>query len=150
MKIWIEDRTAYIDTPYHPEFVQRIKRTPAKWDPDKKVWEIDARMVDIAQRIMEDVYGYDGVSPLKNVSVRVSLPNELSKERKPVTLFGRIVATAFGRDSGATIGDGVVFEQGGAESGGSTKHWRTIIRGGSVIRIYQKNAVKPLPLGMGI
>ena len=45
------------------------------------------------------------------------------------------MARAYGRDSGAKIGEGVVFLEGGASSGGSVKNWYTTIKKGSVFEV---------------
>ncbi len=60
----------------------------------------------------------------------------ISAHTGPVVLFGRTVASAHGRDSGAKIGEGVCFEAGGCTSGGSVKNWYTVIESGSVLTIY--------------
>jgi len=49
-------------------------------------------------------------------------------EKKCVELFGRTIACAFGRDSGAKLGDGIIWIYGIKKSGGSVKNWYTEVR----------------------
>lgn len=124
-----------IDTPYNPDFVKRVKVIGARWDGSKKVWTTDERNIDVVRAAMREVYGMDD-RPAKLVSVRVTLAEDLEAFRAPVMLFGRAVASAFGRDSGAKVGDGVAFEAGAPKSGGSVKNWYTYIPAGAVILIH--------------
>ncbi|MDP2060663.1 MAG: hypothetical protein Q8J97_13055, partial [Flavobacteriaceae bacterium] len=50
------------------------------------------------------------------------------EEKGAVSLFGRTIAKAFSRDSGARLGDDVVFISGTYKSGGSVKNWNTDVR----------------------
>lgn len=58
-----------------------------------------------------------------------------------IYLAGRVIAGARGRDSGVTIGNGVVLVSGEIKSGGSVKNWLTVVKSESVFRILD------LPLG---
>jgi hypothetical protein len=97
-----------------------------KWDSARKMWSIDERNVDAVRQVLREIYGMDD-TPTELVSVRVKTLVSIYADRGPITIFGRVVANATGRDSGARIGEGVVFVTGNAKSGGSTKYWETII-----------------------
>lgn len=132
----MENGRIAVDTPYNPEFVRRIKQAGGRWDASRRVWICDARDIETVRQIMRDVYGRDDL-PQEVVSVRVTVGgNRIEAYRGPVVLFGRTVASAYGRDSGAKVGEGVSFSAGGATSGGSMKNWYTIIRPGSVFTIH--------------
>lgn len=132
----IENGRIAVDTPYNPEFIRRIKQAGGRWDASRRVWICDARDTDMVREIMRDVYGRDDM-PQEVVSVRVTVGEEqITAWRGPVVLFGRTIASAFGRDSGARVGDGVAFSAGGATSGGTMKHWYTVIRPGSVFVVH--------------
>jgi hypothetical protein len=125
-----------IETPYNPEFVSRIKKAGGKWNPSNKTWETDERSIDAVRAIMREVYGQDDM-PQELVNVRITIgPDEVSEHTGPIVIFGRTIASACGRDSGARIGDGVCFEAGGATSGGSMKNWYTVLRKNSVFTVY--------------
>lgn len=125
-----------VETPYNPNFVSKIKKAGGKWNPGNKTWEIDERSIDTVRSIMREVYGQDDL-PQELVTVKVTIGDKsLNELRAPVVLFGRIIASARGRDSGARPGEGVCFEKGGCDSGGSMKNWYTIVRAGSEITIY--------------
>ena len=125
-----------IETPYNPEFVRRIKRAGGKWNPNNKTWECDERSIDAVRVIMREVYGEDDM-PQELVTVYVKVgDNPIEEHTGPVVMFGRTIASAFGRDSGAKLGDGVCFSAGGATSGGSAKNWYTILRANSEFTIY--------------
>jgi hypothetical protein len=125
-----------VDTPYNPSFVSKIKKAGGKWNPSNRTWEVDERSIDTVRSIMREVYGQDDL-PQELVTVKVTIGDKnLEEWRAPVVLFGRTIASARGRDSGARPGEGVCFEKGGCDSGGSMKNWYTIVRAGSEITIY--------------
>lgn len=130
-----EDNRAAIKSPYNPDFVSRIKKMGGKWDRSNKVWTVDERDIDAVRAVMREIYGMDDM-PADLVSVRVKVLSDVDSYRAPVTMFGRTIATAFGRDSGARLGDGVVFTTGNATSSGSMKNWYTTIETDSEIILH--------------
>jgi hypothetical protein len=124
-----------VDTPYNPSFVSKIKKAGGKWNASNRTWEVDERSVEAVRAIMREVYGQDDL-PQELVTVKVTVGSSISQHRGPIVMFGRTVASAFGRDSGARIGEGVCFEAGGCDSSGSMKNWYTIVSAGSEITIY--------------
>lgn len=124
-----------IETPYNPEFVERVKVMGGRWDREERVWVVDERNTEAVRQAMREVYGRDD-RPTTLVSVRVKTTQSFYALRGPVKLFGRVVASAWGRDSGARIGDNVAFTRGQPESGGSVKNWRTVIPEDCVIVIH--------------
>jgi len=126
---------AQIVSPYNPEYVDKIKKMGGRWDSAAKVWTVDPRNVEVVRQAMREVYGQDD-RPADLVSVKVTMLSSKSEGRGPVVMLGRTIASAWGRDSGARIGEGVVFVEGGADSGGSVKNWETVVTKGSVIIIH--------------
>ncbi len=132
----LENGNISIVTPYNKEFVDRIKKLGGRWNASDKAWEIDGRSIEAVRKVMREVYGRDD-RPQELVDVRVTIGKfSLYEDCGPVTLFGRIIASAFGRDSGAKVGEGVAILSGGIESGGSRKNWKTVVLPGSEIMIY--------------
>ena len=138
MKITVLNGKALIETPYDKNFVTKIKTAGASWNAASRGWEMDARFIDKAREIMREVYGRDDspISTADTVSIRVKVTAPISELLSPVTMFGRTIASAYGRDSGAKVGQGVCFDAGKADSGGSAKNWRTLIDEGSIIVIH--------------
>lgn len=133
----IDDR-AYLETPYNANFVAAIKRIGgAQWDRDRRAWCIPADAIDQAREIMRRVYGADDrPSAEPSVSVRLTFDREVSEWRAPVTIMGKSIASAFGRDSGARVGDDVAFVAGNPESGGSVKNWLSVVPAGCVVVLH--------------
>ena len=104
------DRIA-ITTPYNPKFVRQIKLAGGRWDDENRVWTMDAANIDLARKILRDIYGYDDITEAdtKFVRVRITALREIHACCKPIILFGRVIASARGRDSGARTGEGVAF-----------------------------------------
>lgn len=125
-----------IDTPYNPNFVKKIKVTGGRWDGERRVWVTDARNIEAVRSIMREVYGRDDGPEVDLVTIKVTVTGEIYAGRGPVVLFGRTIASATGRDSGARVGDKVAFIQGGPRSGGSVKNWATEVRPEAVILIH--------------
>jgi hypothetical protein len=80
---------------------------------------------------MREVYGQDD-QPTETVSIRVKLTRYRLEDHGPVVMFGRVIARAWGRDTGAKVGEGVCFEIDGPDSGGSVKNWQTEVPTGAV------------------
>jgi len=125
-----------IESPYNSEFVAKIKKAGGKWNAGNKTWETDERNLETVRSIMREVYGQDDL-PQELVTVKVTIGDKSINEwTAPVVIFGRSIASARGRDSGARVGDGVSFEAGGCDSGGSMKNWYTVVSAGSVFTVY--------------
>lgn len=133
----IEDR-AYLETPYNANFVAAIKRIGgASWDRDRRAWCIPAEAIDQAREIMRRVYGADDrPSAEPSVSVKLTFGREVYKLRAPVTILGKSIASAWGRDSGARVGDDVAFVEGRPQSGGSVKNWCSVVPEGCVVVLH--------------
>lgn len=132
----IKDGQAYLTTPYNPVYVQRIKQVGARWDASSKCWCINDQSVDVARKIMREVYGEDDQNQGEKVTVIATFSADQSALRSDYCLLGKVIARAYGRDTGARVGAGVAFAEGAPQSGGSVKNWRTVIPAGSVVEIY--------------
>lgn len=109
-----------VSAPYNPDFAPRAKRLGGRWNPSGKTWGFDARDEARVRDLCRDVYGTDG-SPEELCTVRVKLSAQ-SCSSLAFFAFGRQLARAFGRDSGARLSDGVVLLSGSIGSGGSMKN----------------------------
>lgn len=134
IKIDIIDDRAIITSPYNADFISAIKRIGgASWDRARKVWSIPADTVEQAREIMRRVYGEDDrPNTQPNVSVRLTFGKEVYRIHEPIMIYGKTVASAYGRDSGARVGDDVAIVAGNPTSGGSVKNWATIIPEGCI------------------
>lgn len=133
MKIEAKDGVANVYTPYNPDFVKKIKGIGgAKWNDSQKCWSIPETAVEAVREIMADIYGYSDVKENETVSLKITFNKAIHSERSDVVLFGKVLAHAYGRDSGARVGDDVAYISGGATSGGSVKNWDSVVREGSV------------------
>jgi hypothetical protein len=128
-----------IYTPYNPEFVAALKKRigGCRWNADGKCWTAPASAVENVREIMRDVYGADDQQAASEPTckVRMIVTDTLIGKCAPATAFGRIIASATGRDSGARLGDGVALLQGRVYSDGSFKNWKTCIDCDSVLEI---------------
>lgn len=67
--------------------------------------------------------------------VEIKFLETCEKICKPYYFMGYTVARAYGRDSGAKLGDNVSMLKGGISSGGSMNNWKTYIDEDSVFRL---------------
>lgn len=125
IKLEIIDDKVRVSTPYHAEFVDRCRRLRGKWT--EGAWVFDDSVLEYVREAMMECFNTTGETPYEEVSLLVKDKN-FFESRGPVTLFGRTIAKAFGRDSGARLGDGIVLIKGEMESGGSVKNWSTCVR----------------------
>lgn len=129
---------AYISSPYNADFVHRIKLIGAKWDALTRRWVVKDDALDAARQVMMEVYGETDEAPAaETVTLVLEFRAEMVKAKGPITIAGKTIAVAFGRDSGARVGDDVAFIAGAPESGGSVKNWSTCIPEGSVCEVYR-------------
>lgn len=111
-------------SPYNPDFVRGAKALGGKWSAP--AWQFDVRDEARVRALCIEHYGTDG-SPAAGPAVTLRLVFEAgyAKGQDAIRIGGREVAKAFGRDSGAKLGDGVVLLEGKFNSGGSMKNWTT-------------------------
>lgn len=135
MKIIIKEvnNQLIVTAPYHPDFAPNARQFNGKWTGN--VWIFDPRDTDRICELLIDIYGTDGTYDDELVTIRVTTTDDIAEYRSGLFLAGRCVARAKGRDSGATLGEGVVFLSGLPDSSGSMKNWTTTIYVNSVFDI---------------
>ena len=128
-----ENGSYNVYTPYNKDFVRRIKGIGGtRWNPNARAWNVPAAGIETARGIMVDIYGESDIpAEQKMVTIRVKFADEYVEYCAGVSAFGKTLAYARGRDSGACVGDDVILETGTIGSGGSAKNWMTVIGAGS-------------------
>ena len=143
MKIETHGNKIFIYSPYNSEFITKIKKIGgARWNPDESCWMAPLNMIDTVRCILREVYGEDDLHSSEKIGLRLTFLKSMSEERSGIEMFGKSIAKAYGRDSGARVGNDCAFEVGSPVSGGSTKHWMTTIPEGCVVLIH--NVSKPI------
>lgn len=117
----IEDKVKVI-TPYHADFVNTCRRLRGKFSDG--AWHFDDSVLEYVREAMMEFFNTTGEVPFEEVSLLIKDYSDYAS-RGPVTLFGRTIAKAFGRDSGARLGDNIALIKGEINSGGSVKNWST-------------------------
>lgn len=143
MKVTRTENQIKVESAYNPSLPNPAKKLGGKWNPAEKVWVFDLRDENRVAELYRNIYGEfpaDGVTaPAETVTIRVTVDDGSwgwEETRGGLFLFGRQVAYASGRDSGARLGGGVVVISGkGFGSGGSVKNWRTICEPNTVFEI---------------
>lgn len=137
IQVEIKNGKAYISSPYNVEFIRRIKLSGGKWSTVSNRWCVPEPALSVARDIMMDVYGETDESPAPEyVTLEIKYLESVSETCGPVTLAGRVIASAWSRDGGAKVGDNVAFIAGRPTSGGSRNNWTTEIKEGSIVEIY--------------
>ena len=124
-----------VTSPYNPSYTSRAKKLGGKWDASQSAWVFNARSEPHVRELLLDEYGSDG-SPAELVDIRVTTLSDIRASARPITLCGRVVVSARGRDSGARLGEGVSLIKGRAASGGSVKNWVTMLTEGAVFEMF--------------
>ena len=119
---------------YNHDLVERCRELDGLWDRDAKAWVFSALVEDQVELL--DIYWNNDI-----VHVQITLPNGLTARCQAVTIGGYTIATASGRDSGATVAQGVALISGDVDSGGSRVNWETEIAEGSVLRLRMPKAL---------
>ncbi|TXN73264.1 hypothetical protein [Methylobacterium sp. WL6] len=119
-----QDGALLVQTPHvNKNFNKRIKDMGGVWHNAR--WRVDARNEALVRAALKRSYGGDGQGEPDVVTVRCTIHKE--SWQGPVDVAGRVIARAFGRDSGATLGDGVVLVEGRITSGGSRINWTSVV-----------------------
>ena len=137
IKVEMKGSKAYIRSPYNAGFVSRIKLMGGKWDSESRCWAIKADALDAAREIMMDIYGETDQAPAaETVTLVIEFSKDVIGHCEPIAIAGKTIARAFGRDSGAKIGDDVAFISGEPRSDGSARNWTTVVPAGCVVEVY--------------
>lgn len=134
-EIKVNDGNCKIYTPYNKDFIAKLKLLGGRWDASASCWTISQRCIEEVREAMREVYGRDDQPVTDMVDVKLTFEESVTADRASVVILGRTVASAYGRDSGARVGDGVMFLQGKPKSGGSVKNWETIVPSGCVVKL---------------
>jgi len=121
--------------PYHEEAKNRIKNIGGRWNGYDKCWTVKPEMEQEARQILIDAFGTDGTVEVKTLTVKVVAKRDVWEYGEPVTCCGKVLARAWGRDSGAKVGDDVALLGDGITSGGSRKNWKTIVHKGATFKL---------------
>ena len=133
------ETTLSVLSPYNSLFVADARKLAGRWQTP--CWTFDVRNEEAIKKILRRAYGVttinsDGSCQLDVVSVRIHYPEADSRHQGGFTAQGRTIATATGRDSGATLGEGVVLESGDFDSGGSMKNWTTCVEADTFVVLH--------------
>lgn len=120
-----EDGKIYVTSPYNSVFVQGAKKLDGKWKAPS--WVFDARDEQLVRDLCFSTYGTDGNGITDVVTIKVNFSGDRFAHHGPIEVFGRTVALAKNRNSGARLGEGVILLEGGFTSGGSWKNWGTCV-----------------------
>jgi len=140
-QIDIEAHEGYlvVTSPYHPQFPSGARRLGGRWDAATRTWRFDPRDEHRVRDLCSRIYGTDGspaAAELVTLRVRLDRGSVLRAACGSIFLAGRCVARAYGRDSGARLGPGVVVIDGSSpRSGGSMKNWVTIWAGPATFEV---------------
>lgn len=132
VKLKILEDTVVISAPYDKEFTDEMHRLNGKWDSTGKTWSVDIDILDEIREILSDIYGENDLTS-DFVDIWVTVPEDYSfnSDQSPLKMFGKVVATAWGRDSGAKWGVDIVNKSSKCSSGGSARYWHTIVEAGT-------------------
>ncbi|MDD2321238.1 MAG: hypothetical protein PHO83_14435 [Geobacteraceae bacterium] len=144
--IKVNNSRIVVTSMYNTLFVAEAKNIDGKWSETAKAWVFDVRDEQRVRDLCMKYYGTDGVvNDLCTLKVKW-LEDEKSKICSAITVYGRPVAKAKGRYTGATLQDGIVLIEGAFTSGGSWQKWVTYVDGGTevLIRSFPHMAAKDL------
>lgn len=113
---------------YNENLVKKCKNLGGRWDESAKAW--------VFSHIVEDeVDELDRRYNEHLVCVDIEARDDIYGIQDDVTFMGYPIARAFGRDTGAKLGENVALLDGQISSGGSVKNWTTVVRKGSTFRL---------------
>lgn len=129
-----------VTSPYNKKFVNKARNLRGKWKDG--AWWFDDSIIEYVRDLMMECFGTTGEVPYENVDLLIK-DYDGTGGRSPVELFGRTIARAFGRDSGAKLGDGIILISGDVDSCGSMKNWTTEVNHATfIIKDFPKPATE--------
>lgn len=130
LKITENDQNILVESTYNSLWVNKARKLGGKWQAPNWVFPIAVKNSILEE--LKNIYGYSSeTKSINRGNVKIKALRELRTERDAVDFLGFTIAKAFGRDSGARLGDNVSCLSGDFKSGGSVKNWYTIISEGS-------------------
>ena len=120
--------TTFHHTPYNYLASDKCKKLGGKWDSENNVW-VFSSLVESEVEEIDELFNFD------SIGVEITAKKDLYVGKGPVDFLGYTVARAFGRDSGAKLGDQVSCISGKFYSCGSVKNWATEVAAGSVFKL---------------
>ena len=127
IKIVKKEENISIFTPYNPFFVSNLKNRfgNARWNGE--CWTIPSsnEAEKLVYELLKTSFGYTKNG--KKIKIKITSKRKINRIRDAVYFCGIQIARAFNRDSGAKLGNDIIMKNGNICSGGSTKHWKTII-----------------------
>ena len=125
-----QDGKIIVTTYYNRRFASKARNLRGQWDSVKKAWVFDESVEEYVKQALIDIFGVTGEIQYETCSLLIR-DFTAWEMRGEVELFGRTVARAFGRDSGAKLGDDIIWVSGSYHSGGSVKNWTTEVENGT-------------------
>mgnify|MGYP000042066791 FL=1 len=140
IKIKVENEKAYVYTPFNKNFAKKMRAMNGTWNGS--AWVVNTMFVSAVREIMRNVYGYDDTdTDIQTVTLRIVFLENQSAYHDGIRMFGKTIATAYSRDSGAKLGADVALIKGSICSGGSVKNWNTEIDRDTVINLYNVQVI---------
>ncbi len=126
MEIVITENSAFVFTPYNADFIAAIKKiSGAKFMHDLGAWRVHAKSVESVRYIMRKVYGEDDLNPAEKIDIKITFEDDYeSGIHKGITMFGKQIGYANGRDASGKLGDGVDLLEGNIYGIGSRQDYK--------------------------
>lgn len=129
-----------VSSPFSPDLPKQAKNLSGRWDGSSWVFPLEAEPQ--VKDLYVDIYGeWDNIS-VDYVNLICISRNDASEHCGSLTLGSRVIARAYGRDSGAKTAEGVIVIEGGFTSGGSVKNWATKSLPGTKFRLLNVPRIK--------
>jgi hypothetical protein len=134
VKLEKKEGKIYVTTSYNSTFVTKAKNLKGKWNGD--CWVFDEKVENLVKEVLKDIYGTDGETYSKNVTVELNLDKFEYSDSQGVKIGDLVIAIRRYRDRDVTVKEGAIIISGGfPSSGGSTKTPRLNACENTVLRV---------------
>jgi len=113
---------------FNSHLVDACRKLGGKWDKGESAWIFSAIIEDKIEEL-------DILYNSEHIAVEITAKEKISWCNETVDFLGYTIARAYGRDTGAKLGDDVNQISGKIGSGGSMKNWTTYVTEGSTFRL---------------
>lgn len=112
-----------LHTPYHSDFVTKVREIGGRWSRDRQVWSVDPRDEDRARELLINVYGTDGSPEVDADRVTIRIPLYRAEVGDQAWYAGRQIARRRHRDSSVELMGGAILVEGRlSPRGGSMRY----------------------------
>jgi len=133
--VTVEGDLVVLKSPYNDECIKRIKALGGRWNPRRRVWEVNSRYEDNVREIAMDIYGTDG-RKVETTTIRIDLDKYGGTLYDEIVIAGQTVVKKRHRDQLPVLVRTAVVKGKLLSSGGSLRYPLIKWKAGTILEVW--------------